>query len=196
MAPHPCASSQFIDLSVPQPSFQEPSEIAQEKLFVMPPRKRAASTTLGEPRRSRRTRTTAKKSNYFEDGDESDDPLSGADPVTPKKKGAPANRRTSKAEDIVSDEYEDDAAEDQGEDDEEEGGAEDDDDDDDFDTKVTVVKVPGLRPDGGMEYADKYVHKNTALFLKDLKQNNNRLWLKCMPPLDSLRGYLLTRVSS
>lgn len=143
---------------------------------------------MDEPRRSRRTRTTAKKSNYFEDGDESDDPLSGADPSTPKRKGASVNRRTSKAEDVVSDEYEDDAAGDQRDDEEEEGGAEDDEDEDDFDMKVTVVKIPGLRPDGGMEYADEYVHKNTALFLKDLKQNNNRPWLKCMSSLDPLPG--------
>lgn len=161
----------------------------------MPPRKRAASTTLDEPRRSRRTRTTAQKSNYFEDGDESDDPLSGETPVK-SRKGDSVNRRRSKAEDVVSDEYEDDAAGDQGEDDEEENGGEDDDDEDDFDTKVTVVKVPGLRPDGGMDYADEYVHKNTALFLKDLKQNNNRPWLKCTPYPDSFPAYLLTHASS
>lgn len=167
----------------------------------MPPRKRAASTTLDEPRRSRRSRTTAKKSNYFEGDNESDDPLSGADPVTPKKKGASVNKCRSKAEDIVSDEYEDDAAEGEGEgegeDDEGQDGAEDEDEDEDeFETKVTVVKVPGLRPDGGMKYGDEYVHKNTALFLKDLKQNNNRPWLKCMLFLKSLPAHLLTRVSS
>lgn len=162
----------------------------------MPPRKRSASTTLDEPRRSRRTRTTVKKSNYFEDGDESDDPLSGADPVTPKKKGTSVNKRRSKAEESVSDEYEDDAAEDQGEDDEEKDGAQDEDDESELDTKVTVVKLPGLRPNGGMEYADEHVHKNTALFLEDLKQNNNRPWLKCMSIPESLSGHLLTRVSS
>lgn len=138
----------------------------------MPPRKRAASTTLEEPRRSRRVTSTPKKSNYFEGDDESDDPLSRGNPERSKGKRTSRRVSRSKAENIVSDEYVGTGEDGSG--DEVEG-----DDGDDVDTKVTVVKVPGLRPDGGMEYADEYVHKNTALFLKDLKQHNERTWLKC-----------------
>ncbi|MBE3050368.1 hypothetical protein IMZ48_49310 [Candidatus Bathyarchaeota archaeon] len=145
----------------------------------MPPRKRAASTVLDEPRRSRRTTSTPKKSDYFEGGEESDDPLGGGKPEKPKGRRASAKKPTIKAEEVVSDEYEDDDAAKDEAGDEGEGDEEEDDDEDDMDTKVTIVRIPGLRPDGGMEYADEYVHQNSRLFLKDLKQNNVRSWLKC-----------------
>lgn len=159
----------------------------------MPPRKRAASTVLDEPRRSRRVTSTPKKSSYFEGDVESDDPLGWGEPEKPKGRRASAKKARPKAEDIVSDEYEeDDAAGDESDeyegDDAAKDGSDDageDDDEDNMETKVTVVKLPGLRPDGGMEYADEYVHKNTALFLKDLKRNNVRSWLKCTCPRPS-----------
>ena len=146
----------------------------------MPPRKRAASTVLDEPRRSRRISSTPKKSIYFETEDESDDPPSNGNGQKLRGKRNSANNAKLKEEEVFSDEYEEDLGDDgdDGEEDEED----EDRSEDDAGTKVTVVKVPGLRPDGGMEYADEYVHKNTALFLKDLKQNNERPWLKCKPP--------------
>lgn len=128
---------------------------------------------MDEPRRSRRVTSTPKKSNYFEADSGSDDPLGGEKPEKSKGKKVSTRKSKLKDEDIVYDEYEENAGENESGDDEE------DDDGDEIDTKVTVVKVPGLRPDGGMEYADGYVHKNTALFLKDLKQHNERTWLKC-----------------
>lgn len=139
----------------------------------MPPRKRAASTVLDEPRRSRRVTSTPKKSNYFEGDSGSDDPLAGGKPEKSNKRRASVGKSKLKPQEVVHDEYEEDAGEDNS------GDNEKDADGDEVDTKVTVVKVPSLRPDGGMEYADEYVHKNTALFLKDLKQHNERPWLKC-----------------
>ena len=141
----------------------------------MPPRKRAASTVLDEPRRSRRVTSAPKKSNYFATGDESDDPLGEEKPARSKGKRASTKKTKPKAEeDAIFDEYrENDATGD------ETGDEADANRGDDVNTKVTVVKVPGLRPDGGVEYADEYVHTNTSLFLKDLKQNNERAWLKC-----------------
>ncbi|KEZ40353.1 hypothetical protein SAPIO_CDS8201 [Scedosporium apiospermum] len=146
----------------------------------MPPRKRAASTTIDEPRRSRRISSNVKKSNYFEEDDDSEDPLTTSNVKKRKGKSAPASKRKQEVDDGLSDEYQDNAAD---QDEDEDGGEEEENDDDDgdedeFATKVTVVKLETLRPDGGVEYADDFVHKNTMLFLKDLKENNERSWLK------------------
>ncbi|KAI1800293.1 hypothetical protein F4811DRAFT_44272 [Daldinia bambusicola] len=56
---------------------------------------------------------------------------------------------------------------------------EDSDDDDDFDeNRITFIPAIQLRHTGGVEYEDTRLHKNTFLFLKDLKANNERSWLK------------------
>ena len=36
-----------------------------------------------------------------------------------------------------------------------------------------------MRPAGDIDYEDERLHPNTLLFLKDLKANNKRPWLKC-----------------
>jgi len=41
-----------------------------------------------------------------------------------------------------------------------------------------VIKKPKARPAGKVPYSDGSIHPNTLLFLKDLKMNNNREWLK------------------
>ena len=41
-----------------------------------------------------------------------------------------------------------------------------------------VIKKPKARPAGKVSYSDANIHPNTLLFLKDLKANNNREWLK------------------
>jgi hypothetical protein len=41
-----------------------------------------------------------------------------------------------------------------------------------------VIKKPKARPAGKVPYSDETIHPNTLLFLKDLKGNNNREWLK------------------
>jgi hypothetical protein len=59
----------------------------------------------------------------------------------------------------------------------------DDDDDDRIDEskpmKRTVIPLPKLRDEGRISYDDGKLHENTLLFLKDLKKNNNRTWMKC-----------------
>jgi hypothetical protein len=50
-----------------------------------------------------------------------------------------------------------------------------------------VIKKPKARPAGKVPYSDGSIHPNTLLFLKDLKGNNDREWLKsefvyCLPP--------------
>lgn len=41
-----------------------------------------------------------------------------------------------------------------------------------------VIKKPKARPAGDTPYSEETIHPNTMLFLKDLKANNNRQWLK------------------
>ncbi|KXJ89780.1 hypothetical protein Micbo1qcDRAFT_136870 [Microdochium bolleyi] len=57
-------------------------------------------------------------------------------------------------------------------------------DDDDFqdrddeESRVTFIPLPKLRDEGGIDYEPERIHPNTLLFLKDLKANNKRSWLK------------------
>lgn len=46
-----------------------------------------------------------------------------------------------------------------------------------------------LRDTDGVDYEDTRIHKNTFLFLKDLKANNRRNWLKCAYILPYLTRY-------
>jgi hypothetical protein len=41
------------------------------------------------------------------------------------------------------------------------------------------IPLPKARDAGDQPYEDGRIHPNTFLFLKDLKVNNNREWLKC-----------------
>jgi hypothetical protein len=41
-----------------------------------------------------------------------------------------------------------------------------------------IIKKPKPRPAGKTPYTDETIHPNTLLFLKDLKANNERQWLK------------------
>ncbi|KAI2772745.1 hypothetical protein F4815DRAFT_416326 [Daldinia loculata] len=54
----------------------------------------------------------------------------------------------------------------------------DDDDDDDDENRITFIPAIKLRDTDGVEYEDTRLHKNTFLFLEDLKANNERSWLK------------------
>ncbi|EED19344.1 conserved hypothetical protein [Talaromyces stipitatus ATCC 10500] len=44
--------------------------------------------------------------------------------------------------------------------------------------KEVFIKKPKARDLGGIDYKDDTIHANTMLFLKDLKENNERQWLK------------------
>ncbi|KAE8557324.1 hypothetical protein EYB25_002031 [Talaromyces marneffei] len=44
--------------------------------------------------------------------------------------------------------------------------------------KEVFIKKPKARDLGGIDYKDDAIHPNTMLFLKDLKENNERQWLK------------------
>lgn len=47
--------------------------------------------------------------------------------------------------------------------------------------KLTFIPLPKMRPTGAQSYEDDRLHPNTLLFLKDLKANNKRTWLKSRP---------------
>ncbi|EME87899.1 uncharacterized protein MYCFIDRAFT_148519 [Pseudocercospora fijiensis CIRAD86] len=52
-----------------------------------------------------------------------------------------------------------------------------------FEPGVEVIqKRPKARPAGKVAYANETIHPNTLLFLKDLKANNRREWLKMNDP--------------
>ncbi|QKX57050.1 uncharacterized protein TRUGW13939_04158 [Talaromyces rugulosus] len=44
--------------------------------------------------------------------------------------------------------------------------------------KEVFIKKPKARDPGGIDYVDDTIHPNTMLFLADLKENNERQWLK------------------
>ncbi|KAI6082932.1 hypothetical protein F4821DRAFT_245784 [Hypoxylon rubiginosum] len=52
------------------------------------------------------------------------------------------------------------------------------DSDDDEENRITFIPAVQLRDLDGVDYEDTKIHKNTFLFLKDLKANNQRNWLK------------------
>lgn len=48
--------------------------------------------------------------------------------------------------------------------------------------KQVYIEKPKARGDGGIQYVPERLHPNTLEFLKDLKKNNDRMWLKAHDP--------------
>lgn len=142
------------------------------RLRTMPPRKRTADESVAAPRRS--SRRTSTKSQYFDDSDEVNskevEEVEEEDLQPKKKRGRPSKKQTPKKEES-EEPYQDE--EEQQEDDDEDS------DDSDAPPKVTFIPLPKLLDHGGIEYEDAKLHPNTVLFLKELKANNRRPWLKC-----------------
>ncbi|POR38473.1 Uncharacterized protein TPAR_01328 [Tolypocladium paradoxum] len=134
----------------------------------MPARKRSAPEPAANRRRSGRLSSTPKKSSYFEDT-ESD--VAGDELPPKKRRGRPSTRESLAKED--SEEY--GKGESAEEDDEEK---DEDKDDEDAPRRVEIMPLEQMRDTGGVEYEDHKLHRNTLLFLKDLKANNKRPWLK------------------
>ncbi|KAM5348773.1 hypothetical protein ACJ41O_008596 [Fusarium nematophilum] len=133
----------------------------------MPPRKRSAEA-VASPRRSSR-RISAAKSQYFEASDETEE----SDPPPKKKRGRPPKKQAKRedSEEAYQDEpvpeLEEEAIDDDGEE-----------DDEDAPPKVTIIPLEKMRDTEGVDYEDEKLHRNTLLFLGDLKANNRRPWLK------------------
>lgn len=127
----------------------------------MPP-KRSAEVA----RRS--SRRTSNKSQYFEASETEE-----SDPPPKKRRGRPPKKQAKRepSEDV----YEEEPAQEP----DEENDDDDDEDDEDAPPRVTIIPLEKLRDTDGVDYEDFKVHKNTLLFLRDLKANNQRPWLKC-----------------
>ncbi|KAM7202517.1 Conserved hypothetical protein (DUF2461) domain containing protein [Rhypophila sp. PSN 637] len=128
----------------------------------------ATSSSATGRRKSLRTSTgtsaTAEKSKYFDPEPESD---SGVKPKRKSSKTAKVGRPSKKTKREEDDELaSDDAPPPDSELDEDEV------------PKVTFEPLPKLRDTNGIEYEDDRLHQNTLEFLKDLKKNNKRTWLK------------------
>ncbi|RYP89506.1 hypothetical protein DL770_004376 [Monosporascus sp. CRB-9-2] len=115
------------------------------------------------------------------DGGDEDDELSPEAPPNKKRRGRPpkqqqaekkqkTNRQGSKASAAKAKRQETD-----GDDNDDEGS-------EDEDGRVTFIPLPQLRDTGGVDYEDGRLHPNTLLFLRDLKANNKRSWLKMHDP--------------
>lgn len=162
----------------------------------MAPKRKAPETpeTTGSARRSTRISSSGKKSRYFED--ESVDELSQEDYPAKRRTGkvvktkavakSSAKSTPNKRKKVESEDEDDDIYNDDDEESTPEGAADEEGNDDSFDEdappKVTYIPLPKLRDTGGIPYEDDRLHKNTMLFLKDLKANNKRVWLKCTSP--------------
>lgn len=57
--------------------------------------------------------------------------------------------------------------------------------------KEIFIQKPKMRDDGGVPYRDESLHPNTKLFLLDLKENNERQWLKGELCCSRLRVWLM-----
>jgi hypothetical protein len=122
---------------------------------------------------------SGQKSKYFE---AESDPEAGDEPSS--KKGGGKGRPPKKVK-VTEPEPESDEDGDEYKEEAEAVAQPADDTDDEFDEdappEVTFIPLPKLRETGGIEYADDRLHPNTLAFLKDLKANNKRTWLKCKP---------------
>ncbi|KAJ4210545.1 hypothetical protein NW767_000818 [Fusarium falciforme] len=127
----------------------------------MPPKRSAEAV-----RRS--SRRTSNKSQYFEASETEE-----SDPPPKKRRGRPPKKQAKRepSEDVYEEEPVQEPEEENDEDD-------DDEDDEDAPPKVTIIPLEKLRDTNGVDYEDFKVHKNTLLFLRDLKANNKRPWLK------------------
>jgi hypothetical protein len=118
--------------------------------------------------------TSAQKSSYFEDSE----PESEDDEAPAKKQRRLSGKTKAASKPLDEDQYVEEQASTNNEEHEDEDEDEDD-EGDDAPRKVKIIPLEKMRDAGGVEYEDHKVHKNTLLFLKDLKANNKRPWLKC-----------------
>ncbi|KAF3761806.1 hypothetical protein M406DRAFT_281903 [Cryphonectria parasitica EP155] len=164
----------------------------------MPAAKRKApDTPLSEPsgrRRSGRISSSGKKSQYFEgdsqEDEDSDDAFEVEEHSTitsnksqKRKRGRPSKKQSPAAQRAGRKRARDESEEEEDGDEYAEEGLENEDEDEDeldedAEPRVTIIPYKKMRDTGGVPYEDDRLHKNTMLFLKDLKANNKRSWLK------------------
>ncbi|KAK4130937.1 hypothetical protein BT67DRAFT_170196 [Trichocladium antarcticum] len=137
----------------------------------------AAPDAPATRRRSQRIGSSAQKSKYFEPASDSDTARRHVPSAKRRAKGRPPQAtkitRPEPESDQDKEEHGNEAQQAQHA-----AAASDDASDGDVSPKLTFIPLPKLRDTGGVEYADDRLHPNTLAFLKDLKANNKRAWLK------------------
>ncbi|KAL5090525.1 hypothetical protein Trisim1_004419 [Trichoderma cf. simile WF8] len=153
-------SGRLSSTQVKSAYFEGSSEDEEEEKAVSGRKKRVTQPK----KRARHAESESEEEQYKEESEEEAE-------VQPKKRsrGRPAKKAKEESDE---DQYNDVPEDEDDKDDE------DDEDDDDGPRKVTIIPLEKMRDTGGVEYEDHKVHKNTMLFLRDLKANNKRPWLK------------------
>lgn len=146
-------------------------------------------------RRSTRVSSSAKKSHYFEGDDDSESDAPKAKSKSNAKANAKAKAtikstatkgqrgRPKKKAKVDPNPSEDEDDEDVYKDSPDAEDAQDGDDqqesDNDSDSpQITFIPIPKLRDLAGVSYSPTTIHPNTLHFLRDLRANNKRSWLK------------------
>ncbi|UKZ55176.1 hypothetical protein TrVGV298_008993 [Trichoderma virens] len=154
-------SGRLSSTQVKSAYFEGSSDEEEEKEKAVSGRKKRATQPK---KRARQAESESDGEQYKEESEEEAE-------VQPKKKsrGRPSKKAKEESDE---DQYKDVPEDEDDKDDEDE------DDDDDGPRKVEIIPLEKLRDTGGVEYEDHKVHNNTMLFLRDLKANNKRPWLK------------------
>jgi hypothetical protein len=153
----------------------------------MPIKKRKHSTPPEPELRRSRLPNKSRKTVYVENTDSDDD--SAQEPSSAVRDALRTRRNRNRPEDSEGSYLDDSEEDDDGDNKSEhlEDTAEPDeaqtdefcnDADEDAPPVVTIIPLEKMRDDGGIAYVDFKIHPNSLLFLKDLKVNNNRGWLK------------------
>jgi hypothetical protein len=102
--------------------------------------------------------------------------------VTPAKHSSKKKRTASNDDDHLEEDEDEDVmstSDFEAEDEDAEDIGEEDDDLEADGPQSYSIPLPKARGAGDQPYEDSRIHPNTFLFLRDLKANNRRDWLKC-----------------
>ena len=133
--------------------------LAKSPYFKDTPARRSTRVSNASIKSSTKKRQSLSSESDFEDGDSS-----GSDFKTGRK----GNKNKRVKRDEISE------PEDEDED------FDEDSDDESRPPKTIIIPLPKAREAGDTPYEDGRIHENTMLFLRDLKVNNNREWMRCM----------------
>lgn len=161
-------SGRLSSTQVKSAYFESSSDDNEEAVKKAPRSKNRANQSK---KRSRKAESESEEEEeQYKDESEEDEEVQE---VQPKKRsrGRPAKKAKEESDE---DQYKDEPGDEADKDDEEE-----EEEDDDGPRKVEIIPLEKLRDTGGVAYEDYKVHHNTMLFLRDLKANNKRTWLKC-----------------
>lgn len=163
---------------------------------IMPARKRKLSLQPKPEVHHLRLSSRSRRIRYAADTESDSETTYKPNPIVSPKRSSRNKGDNAKSEES-GDEYVEESEEgEEGDGDDEDDGhdlANDDDDpqreeaerdqshgdlDEDESPRLTIIPLEQMRSAGGVEYVSFRVHPNSLMFLTDLKNNNNRAWLK------------------